>query len=83
LFVAWVDQRDAVRAALAERGVDTAIHYPHPLHLQAAYAGLGYAPGSFPHAERAAAQVLSLPLFPEMSDEQVIYAARMLADAVG
>jgi dTDP-4-amino-4,6-dideoxygalactose transaminase len=80
LFVVWVEHRDAVRAALAARGVETAIHYPQPLHLQAAYAGLGYGPGSFPHAERACAEALSLPLFPEMADEQVLYAARMLAE---
>ncbi len=78
LFVTYLDERDGVRAALEKRGVATAIHYPRPLHMQRAYAGLGYAAGSLPHAERACARVLSLPLFPEMTDEQVDYVADTL-----
>jgi dTDP-4-amino-4,6-dideoxygalactose transaminase len=80
LFVVWVDDRDAVRAALEERGVETAIHYPIPVHLQPAYASLGHAPGSFPHTERGFDRVLSLPLYPEMPDEHVEYAAKILAE---
>src|SRR5437899_480374 len=68
---------------LGAYGVGTAIHYPHPIHLQAAYAGLGHAPGSFPHAERACERVLSMPLFPEMTIEQAEYAAQTLAEIVG
>ena len=83
LFVAYVDDRDGVRAALQARGVETAIHYPRPIHLQRAYEGLGYAPGSLPHTERACTHVMSLPLFPEMTDEQVEYAAATLAEIVG
>jgi dTDP-4-amino-4,6-dideoxygalactose transaminase len=83
LFVVYVENRDAVRSALEARGVQTAIHYPRPLHLQKAYAGLGHGPGSFPNTERACERVLSLPLFPEMSDEQVEYAAGTLAEIVG
>jgi len=83
LFVVYVDGRDRVREALAARGVGTAIHYPRPIHLQAAYASLGHAPGSFPHAERACERVLSMPLFPEMTIEQAEYAARTLAEIVG
>lgn len=83
LFAVYVDNRDAVRAALGARGVETAIHYALPLHLQPAYADLGYSPGSFPHAERACERVLNLPLFPELSDEQVQYAGTTLADTVG
>ncbi len=82
LFVVYVDRRDAVRSALAARGVQTAIHYPIPVHLQPAYARLGHRPGSFPHAERACERVLSLPLFPEMTTEQVEYAALTLAEVV-
>jgi len=82
LFAVYVDNRDAVRAALQARGVETAVHYPLPLHLQPAFAGLGYPRGSFPHAERACERVLSLPLFPELADEQVEYAAETLADAL-
>jgi dTDP-4-amino-4,6-dideoxygalactose transaminase len=83
LFVVYVEQRDAVRAALEARGVHTAIHYPRPVHLQPAFAALGFGPGSFPHAERACERVLSMPFFPEMTDEQAQYAARQLADVVG
>lgn len=83
LFAVYVDNRDAVRAALQARGVETAIHYAQPLHLQAAYAELGYTRESFPHAERACERVLNLPLFPELSDEQVKYAAEALADIAG
>jgi dTDP-4-amino-4,6-dideoxygalactose transaminase len=79
----YVAARDRVREELAARGVGTAIHYPLPLHLQAAYRWLGYGPGSFPHAERACERVLSMPLFPEMTDAQVEYAARTLAEIVG
>lgn len=80
LFAVYVDNRDAVRAALQARGVETAMHYPLPLHLQPAFTALGCQRGSFPHAERACERVLSLPLFPELSDEQVAYAAKTLAD---
>ena len=83
LFVVYIERRDAVRAALEARGVHTAIHYPRPLHLQPAFAALGYEPGIFPHAERACERVLSMPFFPEMTDEQVQYAAKQLAEVAG
>jgi len=83
LFVVYVARRDAVRAALEARGVHTAVHYPRPLHLQPAFAALGFGPGSFPQAERACERVLSMPFFPEMSDEQVRYAAEQLANVAG
>jgi len=78
LFVVYVDARDTVRAALEARGVHTAIHYPVPVHLQKAYESLGYGRGSFPHTEFAADRVISMPIFPEMTDEQVEYAASSL-----
>jgi dTDP-4-amino-4,6-dideoxygalactose transaminase len=83
LFVVYVDDRDAVRAALEKRGVQSAVHYPMPLHLQQAYAGLGHQRGSFPNAEHACDRVFSMPLFPEMKPEQVEYAVRTLAEIVG
>ena len=79
LFVAYVDDRDRVRAELDARGVQTAVHYPTPIHLQEAYASLGYRQGSLPVTERACQRVLSMPLFPEMSEEQVAYAAHAVA----
>jgi dTDP-4-amino-4,6-dideoxygalactose transaminase len=79
LFVAYTDDRDAVRAALEERGVGTAIHYPVPVHLQKAYADLGYEPGAFPITELACERTLSMPLYPELTSAQVEYAAAALA----
>ncbi len=82
-FVVYVENRDPVRAALEARGVQTAIHYPRPVHLQKAYEWLGHKLGSFPHSERACDRVLSMPLFPEMADDQAEYAVKTLAQIVG
>jgi len=71
VYTVRVPQRDALRAALASAGVQTAVHYPVPLHLQPAYRDLGYGPGDFPVSERLAAEVLSLPMFPELEDAQI------------
>jgi dTDP-4-amino-4,6-dideoxygalactose transaminase len=71
LYAVEVEDRDAVRARLREMGIATAVHYPTPIHLQPAYTHLGRGPGSFPEAERSAAQTLSLPMFPELDDAQV------------
>ncbi|HEU5453049.1 MAG TPA: DegT/DnrJ/EryC1/StrS family aminotransferase [Terriglobales bacterium] len=62
--------RDALQKSLAAQQIQTGIHYPVPVHLQPAYADLGYGKGSFPQAEQAAREVLSVPIFPEMTDEQ-------------
>lgn len=83
LFVAYVEDRDAAREALEKRGVQTAIHYPRPVHLQKPYAALGYHPGDLPYTEQAAERCFSLPLFPEMSVDQVRYAAKMTAEVTG
>lgn len=64
-------RRDELKKHLEANGVGSAIHYPMPLHLQKAYANLGYKPGDFPVAEKAAREVLSLPIYPEMTDKQV------------
>jgi dTDP-4-amino-4,6-dideoxygalactose transaminase len=80
LFVAYVENRDRARAELERLGVQTAVHYPVPVHLQEAYAHLGYKPKSLPFTEKACEQVLSMPLFPEMTEEQVTYAAHSLAE---
>jgi dTDP-4-amino-4,6-dideoxygalactose transaminase len=83
LFIAYVDDRDRVRAELEKLGVQTAVHYPVPVHLQEAFADFGCKAGSLPHTERGCEQVLSMPLFPEMTEEQVAYAAHCLAEVVG
>ena len=81
LFVVRHPRRDALAAALRARGVGTLIHYPIPLHLQPAFASLGGKPGDLPVAEKATAEVLSLPLYPELTDEQARAVAAAVADA--
>lgn len=76
-----VDDRDRVCERLEADGIATAIHYPIPLHLQPAYADLGYAKGDFPVAEALAATTLSLPLYPELSEADVREVANSLARA--
>jgi dTDP-4-amino-4,6-dideoxygalactose transaminase len=71
LYVVRSTGRDELRAYLAERGVGTGIHYPLPTHLQPAYEDLDLASGSLPETERAAGEVLSLPLYPELSSDEV------------
>jgi len=70
-------RRDELKAKLAERGVGSAVFYPSPLHVQKAYQSLGYKQGDFPEAEKAAQEVLSLPVFPELAatDRQTVAAA--------
>ncbi|MBI1257807.1 MAG: aminotransferase class I/II-fold pyridoxal phosphate-dependent enzyme [Chloroflexi bacterium] len=71
LYVIRHPERERLRTHLAEQGIGTAIHYPVPIHLQPAYRGRLGDVGSFPQAERAADEILSLPLYPELSDAQV------------
>ncbi len=75
--------RDRVRAALLEKGIETGVHYPVPLHLQPCYARVGLGKGSFPVAERASREVLSLPLFPQMTEAQVDRVCEALREALG
>jgi len=70
LFVVRVDERERVMGELTDAGIGTGIHYPFPVHLTEAYAGLGYRDGQFPVAEAAAEQILSLPMGPHLTAEQ-------------
>ncbi len=71
IFAVRLQQRDAWRARLTEAGVQTGVHYPIPVHLQPAYKDLGYVRGDFPVSEAVADEVLSLPMFPELTDDQI------------
>ena len=78
LYVVQVDERERVMAELAQRGVGAGIHYPTPIHLQEAYRDRGFKAGAFPVTEAAAKRVLSLPMYPELTDDDV----RRVADAL-
>jgi dTDP-4-amino-4,6-dideoxygalactose transaminase len=71
LFMARHPERDALRAALAEQGVASAVYYGTPMHLQPVFAGLGYAEGDLPVAEEAARTALALPMHPNLSREEI------------
>ncbi|HTZ83951.1 MAG TPA: DegT/DnrJ/EryC1/StrS family aminotransferase [Candidatus Acidoferrales bacterium] len=72
------EKRDALQAALLAEGIQTAIHYALPAHLQPAYADLGYSKGDLPESEKASEEVLALPVYPELTDTQV----RLVAEAI-
>jgi dTDP-4-amino-4,6-dideoxygalactose transaminase len=82
LMIVRVKQRDRVRARLAERGIDTAIHYPTPIHLQPAFASLGGKRGDFPIAEASTDEILSLPMYPELAPTAVDRVCEELAATV-
>ena len=82
VFAVRTDDRERLRDLLGRQGIQTGIHYPIPVHLQPAHADLGYGPGDFPNSEAAAREVLSLPLFPEMTREQVEMVASAVSAAV-
>jgi dTDP-4-amino-4,6-dideoxygalactose transaminase len=77
-----VEQRDALLQALHARNIGSAVYYPVPLHLQPLYSSLGHKAGDFPHAEHAANEVLSLPMYPELRSEQIARVAEVVAEFV-
>ena len=81
-FTVRIGERDAVARALAEVGVQAVVYYPLPLHLQPVHRNLGYGRGMLPQAEMAAAEVLSIPMFPELRAEEQEYVARALIAGV-
>ncbi len=80
-YVIECENRDRVRAALSDAGIDTAVNYPVPLHLQPVYRPLGYHRGNLPVAEQLCGRCLSLPIYPELSPEQINAVARALRAA--
>jgi dTDP-4-amino-4,6-dideoxygalactose transaminase len=75
-----VERRDALQRFLAERKIGSAVYYPVALHLQPLYVSLGHKLGDFPHAERAAQEVLSLPMYPELKSEQIVRVVEAIGD---
>jgi dTDP-4-amino-4,6-dideoxygalactose transaminase len=83
LYVVRHPDRDGLKQHLEANKVGCALHYPLPLHLQKAYAHLGYQPGDFPVAEKAARECLSLPIYPEMSNQQIERVAEVIREFFG
>ena len=81
-YVIRVPNRDAVREKLNQAGVGNAVYYPLPLHLQECFADVGMKPGDLPHSERASREVLALPIYPELTEEQIRYVAQQVLAAV-
>jgi dTDP-4-amino-4,6-dideoxygalactose transaminase len=75
-----IEYRDALQKFLSERQIGSTIYYPYPLHLQPLYSSLGHKPGDFPHSERAAQEVLSLPMYPELRNEQIARVVNAIAE---
>lgn len=83
LYVIRTKERDSLRDFLKSKGIQTGIHYPIPLHLQEVYKDLGYKKGDFPQAELVSLEVLSLPMYPELVEEQISYIAESINDFFG
>jgi dTDP-4-amino-4,6-dideoxygalactose transaminase len=81
-YVVRVPNRDQVREGLAERGVGTEVYYPVPLHLQKCFATLGHQVGDMPQSEAAALETLALPIYPELTEEQIRYVAASVRDVL-
>jgi dTDP-4-amino-4,6-dideoxygalactose transaminase len=82
IYAVRVKNRDEVLQRMAARGVNCSIHYPVPIHLQKAYAFLGYGQGSFPVAEKCAEEFLSLPMYPELKPDQINFVVETLKESL-
>jgi len=77
-----VERRDTVQQHLSDRKIGSSVYYSVPLHLQPLYASLGHKPGDFPHSERAAQEVLSLPMYPELRSDQIARVAEAVLESL-
>lgn len=82
IYAVRVQQRDILQQVLQEQGIQTGIHYPIPVHLQEAYGDLGYRHGDFPRAESVANQVLSLPMYAELSEQQLKIVSAAMSEGI-
>jgi len=81
-YVVRALDRDKVREKLTAAGIGCAVHYPIPLHLEECFASLGHSAGDFPESKRAARESLALPIYPELTSEQICEMAGALAQAL-
>jgi dTDP-4-amino-4,6-dideoxygalactose transaminase len=81
-FTIRVRNRDVICQKMQEKGIGVLIHYPIPLHLQKAYEELGYKKGDFPVSEKVAQEILSIPMFPHMTEKQIAYVCKTLKELV-
>ncbi|MGB9797683.1 MAG: DegT/DnrJ/EryC1/StrS family aminotransferase, partial [bacterium] len=82
-YVIALEERDELQRYLREKGVETAVYYPVPLHLISIYGDLGYKEGDFPRAERASKMVLSLPMYPEIKREEIEFICDAIREKMG
>lgn len=80
LYIVRVPQREKLQAYLNEKGIGTGLHYPVPLHFQTAYANNGYKEGDYPVTEKVSSEILSLPMFPELTEDQIVYVVDTIKD---
>ena len=83
LYIIRVPEREKLQAHLEAKGIATGLHYPVPLHMQKCFTHLGYKEGDFPVTERYAKEILSLPMYPELTEEQIKYVADAIREFKG
>jgi dTDP-4-amino-4,6-dideoxygalactose transaminase len=80
LYITRASKRDELQKYLGEKGIGTGLHYPIPLHLQNAYSGNSFNKGDYPGTEKVASEILSLPMFPELTADQISYVVNTIRE---